>query len=166
MNTFLSIRDHRYWGSDSNSSNTPTATNLPKGLDSGRTSPDIEVLDKGKSKLFTSPSLEDLNSKAKESWEESSGSSSTSSPDSTSSSETITPYNFTSIDSTILAKVNTDWKDLTPTLTHRNINFIESHINNFEYKDQMIKYLSEIEKEKGRLIERIERLKIEFLKLK
>jgi len=37
--------------------------------------------------------------------------------------------------------------------------FIESHVNNLEYKEQMIEYLSYIEYEKVKLIDRIARLK-------
>jgi hypothetical protein len=55
-------------GSDTDSNSTPTSTNFQgqRQLES-QTSTPIELIDKGKAKVLTSPSLEDLNSKVKDS---------------------------------------------------------------------------------------------------
>ncbi len=146
-------------GSDSNNSTTPTSQNFQGGINSGRSSPGIEFVDKGKSKVLTSPSFEDLNSQAKVSWGESSGSSS---PESTSSTETVTPSNyssnFTEVESLILTRVDKEWKDMCPGITRIKMRFIEDYINKTNssvYKKLMTEYLCNIETETWRLIDSI-----------
>ena len=74
-------------GSNTNSSTTPTTKNIQSELDKlfpEKPHKDIELIDKKGKSVLTSPSLEDLNQKAEDSWSESSAS----------SSSTVTPANF------------------------------------------------------------------------
>jgi hypothetical protein len=129
--------------------------------------PDIETFHemfkaKDKTKILSSPSLDNLNDQAKESWGESSGSKS---PDSSSSIETITPSNYsnlTELEIAVLAKVNQDWKEFCPKLTQTKIEFIENNLkrsNNLEMKKVLVEYLSDIEREQWRLIRSIKLMK-------
>ena len=140
-------------GGVTDNNTTPTSTNFQgRQLDSQPPSPAIELIDKGKTKVLTSPSLEDLNNKAKDSWSE--GTSSPGSDSSSSSTDTIKPSNInnyfkiTAIEGALFSRIKDEWKSLCSYSIREIINFIENnfqHINNFEYKEQIIKYLSEIE---------------------
>jgi hypothetical protein len=146
-------------GNNPNDSGTVTPTNIQESIN---TSPDIELIDKGKSRILTSPSLEDLNSKAKESWGESISPSSPDSVYSSSSSDTITPSNLTPLEIEILNKVEKEWKNLCPIITKNKIEFIENNINrisNLEFKKQIIKYLADIEIDNWDFIKRTKLIK-------
>lgn len=109
-------------GSNTNNSSTPIANNIQSELN--RLFPekqqDIELIDiKGKGKnVLTSPSLEDLNQKAEDSWNESTSSKSDD------SSTTITPTNF--IESNVIENM---WKLILPKEDKIKINFIEKTLN-------------------------------------
>jgi hypothetical protein len=153
-------------GTDSNP--TPTRTNITtvETVPNSPQKPDIELTDnsKGKNKLFTSPSLDDLNKKAEASWDNSS-SISPGSPSSTDSSETIKPSvsnintkNYSSdsqsninidnsIELALLTRVNKEWKEMIPSTTQTKIKWIENNINSNDFfsKKQLVNYLAEIE---------------------
>lgn len=131
---------------------------------------EIDIKGKGKlteediqdmKELFTSPSLDDLNEKAKDSWSESSSlspksdsSSSTVTPTnykpesskSDSSSSTTTPDNFTLIANKIISK---DWKLMLLEETKTNVKFIEETFNsdnllNIEEADKLFDNLANV----------------------
>ena len=124
-------------GIDTNESTTPIAKNIKSELN--RLFPenppkDIELIDntqtiasssKGKS-VLTSPSLEDLNQRAEDSWCESS------SPKSEDSSSTITPANF--IESNVIENL---WKLLLPDEDKIKINFIEKTFDSTNELDKI-----------------------------
>ena len=124
-------------GIDTNESTTPIAKNIKSELN--RLFPenppkDIELIDntqtiasssKGKS-VLTSPSLEDLNQRAEDSWCESS------SPKSEDSSSTITPANF--IESNVIENL---WKLLLPNEDKIKINFIEKTFDSTNELDKI-----------------------------
>lgn len=93
----------------------------------------VEMVDKGKSSVLTSPSLEDLNNKAKDSWGESSGSGS---PESVGSDKTIkaSTSNLTSVTS-IEKIVDQNWKDLIDRDMKDSIKYVESHFPKSEIED-------------------------------
>lgn len=133
-----------------NSTSTARPINPPSPSLSSRID-EIELEDK--TRVLTSPSLEDLNDKTIEAWGNPSSPSG-----STSSIETIKPSDLTLIDIAILNKVNKEWKELIPDLTKQKISWIENnlnHINNFIIKKQMVEYLADIEIENCNLIKRI-----------
>lgn len=85
-------------GGNTNNSSTPTSMNIqrpikkvtiPDPIDSEQSSPEIELIDKGKGKMLTSPSLEELSSNVADYWSKTQNSPDSSA--STSSTETITP---------------------------------------------------------------------------
>lgn len=137
-------------GNASTNNNTSITTNIPR-IDSEHNSPDIELVDKGKNKVFTSPSLEDLNEQAEDSWSQASSSNISSS--SNSSTETITQegydkYFVSPEQSEFLNKFVQNWKLDIPFQTRDKIEFIESNIhitNNFMVKNLMVQYLCDIE---------------------
>lgn len=151
-------------GSDANSSRTPTSTNFPK-LDrlneSVPSSPDIELIDKGKTKLLTSQSLKDLNEKVKEKWSEGSNSPSGSS---SSSSETITPDIFQQ--EAALKIANTMWRQIIPIEFQDKIQFIEDNIKNIsdlKIKDKMIESFVELQSDKIEFVAKFFTIKSEKL---
>ncbi len=89
--------------SNSNSENIPTHSTenfqskldkyfkLPESNEIANSAREIELIDKGKSKVLTSPSLDNLNSKAEEAWN-----------DSNSDSSTITPEKFKDSSSSVI----------------------------------------------------------------
>lgn len=130
INSFRPTPPDSSTGNNSSNSTTPTRLNIQSELDRlfpENTVKDIELIDiKGKGKsVLTSPSLEDLNQKAADSWGESS------SPQSDSSSSTITPNNF--IQSNVIQKL---WKLSLNIQDIKNINFIE---NTFSSEDELTK---------------------------
>ena len=130
INSFRPTPADSSTGNNSSNSTTPTRLNIQSELDRlfpENTVKDIELIDiKGKGKsVLTSPSLEDLNQKAADSWGESS------SPQSDSSSSTITPNNF--IQSNVIQKL---WKLSLNIQDIKNINFIE---NTFSSEDELTK---------------------------
>ena len=140
-------------GGDTDNNTTPTSTNFQGQLNDQPSTSNIELIDKkGKAKVLTSPSLEDLNNKAKDSWSE--GSTSPGSDSSSSSTDTIKPsdinnyFEVTAIESALFTRVKEEWKSLCPGSTQDKIKFIENNIdliNNFEIKKQIVKNLAEIE---------------------
>jgi hypothetical protein len=65
LNIVLLTRAHKDGGGATDNNTTPTSTNFQgRQLDSQTP---IELIDKGKAKVLTSPSLEDLNEKVKNS---------------------------------------------------------------------------------------------------
>jgi hypothetical protein len=65
--------------------NRDNKTNISTSINTEHNTP-IELVDKGKNKILTSPSIENLTTQVEESWSET-----PSSPESSSSNETITP---------------------------------------------------------------------------
>ena len=151
-------------GSGSNSSATPTSTNFPRLdrlNDSVPSSPDIDLVDKGKGKLLTSPSLEDLNNQVKETWSEGSKSPSGSS---TSSTETITQSVFEQ--EAALRIANSMWRDLMPSNIPDKIAFIESNIkniNDLKIKEQISNSFVELQSEKIEFVVKCLKIKSEKL---
>jgi hypothetical protein len=136
--------------------------------------PDIELVDnsKGKNKLFTSPSLDDLNKTISDSW----GETGSNSPGSTDSNETIKPTlsktpltsessssfnsnaNITAIELAILNRVNKEWKEMCPESTQTKIKFIEENLkfnDDFFIRKQLVNYLANIEIEGWNISQRI-----------
>ena len=106
-------------------------------MDTTSSKNDIDI--KGK-KVMTSPSLEDLNNKAEESWGESS------SPKSSSSSSTITPDNFIKQSEDL---INRSWEMFLPSKTKKAIKYIEKFFNsddevNLENSEELIQSLVEV----------------------
>ena len=166
-------------GGVTDNNTTPTSTNFQgRQLDSQPPSPAIELIDKGKSKVLTSPSLEDLNNKAKDSWNE--GSSSPGSDSSSSSTDTIKPSNInnyfevSAVETAMFTITKNEWKTYLPGWTREKFDFIENNIhsiNNFEIKMEIIKNLSNIEADLWELIKLLNENKhnisdIEILNLK
>jgi len=135
----------------------------------------IDVQDKGKARAFTSPSLDNLNETAQESWSDYTKSSSSSSPDSTSSTETITPSSFKNIStpdsSTVTESIagssspNVKFieESLIPISIVNNKKFIRDNINNiedFQIRRLIVNSLVEIEIEQWELINKIKTIKI------
>lgn len=151
-------------GSGSNSSATPTSPNIPRlnRLDSivpsSQIEDDIELIDKGKGRLLTSQSLEDLNEKVSSKWSEGSKSPSGSS---SSSTETITPDSFAQ--ELILKHVNRVWKTMIPSNIIDKVNFVESTQFNLENRDKLSENLDEIQNEIIKFNERISTIKTEGL---
>jgi hypothetical protein len=129
-------------GSSTNNSTTPITKNIQSELD--RIFPenpqsDIELIDKGKGKtILTSPSLESLNNKAEEAWNDSS--TSAISPESDSSSSTVTPQSF---NKDIIKDM---WKFMLQEDIKKDISFIEKTFDSNneltkETADKLIKKL-------------------------
>jgi hypothetical protein len=144
-------------GTDTDSSTTPTGMN--SSISTRPVSPDIEILDKTK---MSSPSLEDLNEKVKESWNKlvsqtSSSSSPTSSSSSTDSNETIRASSSkVKIDDGIFLEtrvveqiVDNDWKNLIKSNVKESIEYVESHFPKSELEDSSYieKLITDIKKE-------------------
>jgi hypothetical protein len=138
-------------GNATTSSNIDNSSNVQRVIDPQPSN--IELIDKkGKAKVLTSPSLEDLNNKVKDSWSE--GSTSPGSDSSSSSTDTIKAsdinnyFEVTAIEAALFTKIKDEWKSLCPQLTREKINFIDNNIdliNNFEIKKQIVKNLADIE---------------------
>ena len=165
------------------SGNTPVQTNFSRSeqLNSETDVELIDMVDKGKNKVLTSPSLENLNDRVEGSWvselttksdnynnyfKNQTSSSSTiedidanSPTSSNSSSETITPSksdNSKVFEITPLDQIKTEWKSFLPTKILDKINFIEGNIefkDDIEFNSLMKIYLVDLEKEKLELIE-------------
>nr|UEP17202.1 hypothetical protein [Russula sp.] len=146
-------------GNNTDGSSTPTRTNIP--INSRPASPDIELSDKTR---LTSPSLEDLNEKVKESWSEQSKSPGSPSS-STSSTETIKPSSSkVKLDDGILSKssmdetlietikpssskdilsetrsieqvIDNNWKNLINSKVKESIEYVESHFPKSDIED-------------------------------
>lgn len=146
-------------GSSSNNNTTPTGPSLPiEPLSSN-----IELVDntdKGKARaVITSPSLENLNEQARESWENNSRPISPSS--SNSSQETIVPtYSSSSTEilnplntersinvdnSSLISEIERTWRIKIPKIFRENINFIETNfkdnLTNGEYQQIVDRYV-------------------------
>lgn len=134
-------------------------------------SPNVELIDntsKGKTRLLTSPSMENMTKKVEESWQDST-SISPGSPDSSGSSETIKPsvttttastsesnsetnsfssYEIDAIELALLDRVRREWKDFCPSNTQIKIKFIEENlkfVDDFFIRKQLTEKLCEIE---------------------
>lgn len=144
-------------GNNNNNNNNPT--NNPTNIIERSTSPDIELVanSKGKEKLFTSPSLDDLNKKISESWADNNP---PGSPDSIGSSETIKPSNIqpsepsgsnnqiNAIELALLNRVNNEWKSMIPSHIKSKMDFIEDNIKlsaDFFIRKQLLNNLAEID---------------------
>jgi hypothetical protein len=136
-------------GNDSNNSSTHIESNIP--IDTSD-SDVIEVLDKGKTRVLSpSTSFENLNEKIKESWSEGSNSPS-------SSTETITPYNTSEVQSlntssssatslNIFEFIRKNWRTRLDDDTKTKMDFIERSIELDLNKDDALKlttYLADI----------------------
>jgi hypothetical protein len=143
-------------GGDSDNSTRPTGSNIQKLKSGGWISsskeiniqnPDspIEMIDqtnvssysdKGKMKVLTSPSLENLSSEVQNTWNESKPAS----PSSNSSTETITQQTFASSSSSpeesFLIKDN--WKNYVKSDIRESINYIESHLPKNEFDETTV----------------------------
>jgi hypothetical protein len=126
-------------GEATDNNTTPTSTNF-QGRQLDYQTP-IELIVKGKAKVLTSPSLEDLNEKVKDSWSE--GSSSPGSDSSSSSTDTIKPsdiknyFEVTAVETAMLTIIKNEWKTYIPAWTRVKFDFIENNIhliNRFEIK--------------------------------
>lgn len=171
-------------GTDYNNNSTPTPTNIQKSVDnSTSTSPDIELVDKGKSKILASPSLEDLNEKVTDSWN-----TPTSPTSSTSSTDTIKPYTSTETKSKIyeikklphfpfadnflddinvidksnisdnnpsLLNIKDNWKNIIKSDLKESIIYVENHLPKCEIDDTT--YINQ-------LLEEINRKNTEYLR--
>lgn len=120
----------------------------------------IELVNKGKMKVLTSPSLENLNNQAEVSWSDTPTSPKSSGSDSSNSStETITPQTFASSSSSIESEtvqgykkyfaikpeesilsslVKDNWKDYVKSDIRESINYIESHLPKNELDDTTV----------------------------
>jgi hypothetical protein len=105
----------------SNSSNKPSSglfdsSNSKSVISSEASSPDIQLIDKGKSKIMSSPSLENLNKEAKESWGDAPGSPGSSG--SSSSTETVKALHSITVEKPkfkmnkfIIENISKRWRD-------------------------------------------------------
>jgi len=125
-------------------------------------SPVIDSLDKGKGKLLTSSSVENLSEKAKEEWGDTldfyNGSSSTSSS-SSSSTETVKPIHSSTkplfkekMDNFIISSIRDKWKSFLPDNLKNIMNSIENKVNessrmDSNTADELLKQLVELNKD-------------------
>jgi hypothetical protein len=152
----------------SNSSNKPSsglfdASNRKSVISSetSSSSSDIQLVDKGKSKIMTSPSLEDLNKEAKDSWGDAPGSPGSSG--SSSSTETVKPVESTStIDKSkfgmhkfIIENISKRWRDFLPDSTKESIELIDARVetldSSYDYIEDLINQITDIKIKKWRL---------------
>lgn len=156
---------------DTDSNRTISTTNVRQTSESNLispvTSPDIELSDQRR--LFSSPSIENLNSEASQSWAENLGSPTSS----TSSDETVRPQIIitpplenllTPIEIALIDKIKLEWKDMIPNGIKARMIFVENQVlldrwNNPEMKSQMVSYLVDINLSTDKLINQINRLK-------
>lgn len=93
----------------------------------------VEMVDKGKSAILTSPSLEDLNKTATDSWGESSGNKS---PESVTSDETIKASTSKLPPLTSIEKiVDQNWKEMIDKETKDSVKYVESHFPKSDIED-------------------------------
>ncbi len=156
---------------NSNSSNSSNKSSIKLSnpndtklmIASGVSSPEIDSLDKGKGKLLTSSSVENLSEKAKEEWGESldsyNGSSSTSSSSSSSSTKTVRPIDSSTkplfkekMDNFIISSIRGRWKSFLPDNLKNIMNSIENKVNessrmDSNIADELLKQLVELNKD-------------------
>lgn len=148
-------------GGDASITKRDNQTNISTSINTEHNTP-IELVDKGKNKILTSPSLENLNNQVEESWSETPSSPKSSGSDSSNSStETITPQTFASSSSSssfesealqgykkffgikpeesfLSSLVKDNWKNYVKSDIRESINYIESHLPKNEFDDTTV----------------------------
>jgi hypothetical protein len=145
-------------GNNSNTNSTTTWSNISRPLNEDNYFKEIELIDKGKAKPLTSPSLEVLNEEAKELWSRT-PSSPPSSPSSSSSTETITPSAYRTFTQSLsdLNRVRQLVEELNPQKTIEKMNWIEANIKDIDntiIKEEIIKNFKFIESNQNQFISR------------
>jgi hypothetical protein len=159
-------------GNNTTGSATPTGTNIPAIENNSPKNPPIELIDKtideGKGRVLTSPSLENLNNQAQETWKDFSimvDNSSPSSPsESVSSSSTITPASiqtntpssYPTIDETVANFIQRNWTKRFPEEIQLRIKYIETNLKsdlNLNERMKLSEYFAQIISEYNKDVE-------------